>query len=476
MAQIEPLRPFQAEDLPFFKATPKSLILYEPRLGKTVESCNIIATDDDCKIILVLCSKNALSVWWDHLHAWYKELAPGKTLDVRMVRGKGSSAAAMRKVIWSSPKTADVTVYICTYNAFLNDWKYLQGFKWFRPHVIIPDEAHTKLKDRGSKTSAVVRVLVKTAKRFHPTSGTMVGKLGPADLWNLLNMCNPQEFSSYWRFVHQYCYVSEGTFGMEITGIKDSRAWYETLFRYARVRQRAICAPQMPVVHRDLLWVDPTDKQYKQYTQLMASKITVTPSGQVIVSANSLEEYIQKRQILVCPAILDPALGVGAAMEDLVERMQEAKEEGDLYGHHIVIFTAFRKALEHWVPYLKANGFPDVELLYGGLEPEDLNSRIEAWRQSKGVLICTTKYAQAFSLTPAQNCYHIGYEHDPNDNKQAEDRLVPQEGDFRINSWYYAYTMTDDSLMAERTTIKHQYVHMTLYSGDEVDSQGTEDL
>lgn len=464
MSHIEALRPFQEEDLPFFMRVKKSLILYEPRMGKTVISCKIIAEDPECNTILVACSKNALSTWLDHLQTWFKEINPTFSIDIRLVRGKGSTAAAIRKGIWERPKTADVTVYLVTYKVLLNDFLILP--KWLRFDTIIADEFHRALQNRANKSSEIFRKLVKVAKRFHPLSGTSVGKLGPADLWAVLNMCNPQEFSSYWNFVRTHCYVEEGAFGMEIIGVRDPVNWKLTLLRYARVRDRATHAPQMPKVQRDLLWVAPSAGQWKFYSQMEKDMVSITPDGKLHVAINSLEEFVRKRQILTCPAILDPSLGVGTAMEDLVEKMEEAREDKDEAGYHIAIFTAYKKALEPWQRYLEEKGF-SVQLLHGGLEPEDLDQRIAHFRLDKGVILCTTKFAQAFSLTPAIQCFHIGWEFNPNENKQAEDRLVPQEGNFNINSWYYAYNNSDDIYYADRVTQRHEFIKRTLGNSTE---------
>lgn len=460
MANIEPLRVFQAEDLPWFLKVKRSMILYEPRMGKTVEVCHILASDDECEVILIACSKNALGVWMDHLESWFKVLAPNKTIDIRVVRGKGGTAAASRQEIYKRLRTADVTIYLTTFNALINDWPFLESFKSLRFDTLIGDEVHTKLKNRKTKSAEIFRKITKSVKRFHPLSGTLAGKWGPADFWALLNMISPHEFSSYWAFVNTFCHVVEGPFGMEIIGVKNVHNWHLLLARYARIRDRATHASQMPKVERSLLWVDMLPGQRKLYEAMDKTMVTFTDSSKLIVAANSLEQFMVKRQLLTCPAIIDPKLGVGGAMEDLLDKMQEAKELGDEAGYHIAIFTAFRSALPHFESILQANGF-SVQLLYGGLEPEDLALRIAKFRESKGVIICTTKFAQAFSLVPATQCFHIGYEHDPNENKQAEDRLVPQSGPNNINSWYYSYRETDDIFMAERTIIKHEIIQVT---------------
>lgn len=457
-----PLYDFQAEDLPFFLSHPRSLILYEPRLGKTVETCHILALDPDTSSVLIACSKNAMGTWMDHLAPWFDKLCPEKSYDIRIIRGKNSTAATERKAIWAKPRTAKITVYIVTFNAFLNDYKWLNENHLDRFDTVIGDEVHTKLKNRKTQSSEIFRKITKTCRRFHPLSGTLAGKWGPADYWSVLNMCSPKEFGSYWQFAGMFCDMIEGQFGWEIIGVKNAANWHHLLSRWAKIRLREVVRPQMPKVQRGLKWVEPTAQQQKMYDLLGKDSFIVTENGALIVSSTSLETAIRKRQILACPQMLDEKLGVGAAMEDVIEGLTDAKENDDVDGQHIVIFSAFRRALPFFEAALRGAGYSNIEQLYGGLEPEDLKLRIERFSQSRGIILCTTKFAQAFSLSTARVCYHIGYEYDPNDNKQAEDRLVPQSGDYNISSNYYAYRNTDDDSLAEMITMKHRIITQTV--------------
>lgn len=451
---------FQEEDTPYFLSHLKSLVLYEPRLGKSVVTSKVLALDPKTTTILVTCSKNAFATWMEHIPAAFKKFAPNRSLDVLLIRGKNSGARLQREELWKATRTADVTVYIVTFNALINDYPFLSGHR-LSFDTIIGDEVHTKLKRRTTKSAVIFRDLVRQARRFHALSGTLAGKWGPADYWTLLNMCAPREFTSYWKFVHMFCETMDNGFGMEIIGVRNRMQFHMLMDRFARIRKRKDVRPDMPEVVRTLQWVKPTQEQTGLYEALGESQFTFTESGSIIVAANSLESAIRKRQILACPRVLDPSLGVGAAMEDILEKIQEAKENDDIEGSHIVIFTAFRRAIPHWKKYLQDNGFPNVWELWGGTEPEELTAKIARFKETGGIILCTTKFAQAFSLSSAKLCYHIGYEYDPNDNRQAEDRLVPPHGNYSINSYYYGYWGTDDEILAERTILKAQLIHLT---------------
>ena len=114
------------------------MILYEPRLGKTVVTCNVLALDQDVRNVLIVCSKNAMFVWYDHIVEWFHHLAPHRTIDIRLVRGKNSQTAAeQRKMQWLRPRVADVTFWIVSYGSLDRDIKLLHLYKKYQGNKLL---------------------------------------------------------------------------------------------------------------------------------------------------------------------------------------------------------------------------------------------------------------------------------------------------------------------------------------------------
>lgn len=458
------LRPFQEEDFPFFFNNPKSLILYEPRLGKTVLGTKLILSDQNIRSALILCPKNALFVWRDHIIDWAKNAFPNKSVRVVVVKAKNNNGKAQRQALWKTERSADITIFIVTFAAFLHDTEFLLNHKLMFGGIIA-DEYHKYLKNRTTKSFEKIKPFAKFCRRFHALSGTSVSKMGPPDLFAILHLCDPKLFSSYWRFVGTFCEIIDGMWGKEVVGIRNVENWHQLLRRYARIRKRSECAPHMPRIQRSLLNIEMTAQQRKVYDQLQLDKYVFTDNGEVVVAASNMERTIRWRMLLCCPKTLDPTWGIGAAMEDLVERLLDEDNPDE---RHIVIFTPFTKAIPYFEAYLKENGFA-VWTLSGGIDPEDLVSRTKLFRESKGIMLCSIKYAQAFSLEPAQASYFIGYEWDPNDNKQAEDRLIPQQGSNPINAFYYAHVDSVDQGIAAVVNMKQDNIDITLKGEDSYD-------
>lgn len=460
------LRPYQQEDYEFFLKQPKSLILYEPRLGKTVMGLKL-AFDGQHKNVLIVCPKNAIAVFEDHIDLMAKDYP---NLKVRRYTCYG--IADKRKAAYFGPR-GDITFYITTYGSLIADVlgsKKIPGWLWEMMakkqypffDCVIADEAD-RMRNRKSKAFEALDRLGRNLKRWHPMIGTPVSK-GPQDIWTMLNICNRSYFSSYWRYVAAFCETMEDRWSEvpKIVGPKNMPAFYNLLHMYARIRTRAECAPWMPKIQRSLKRVQMNKEQHKLYMALEYDKFAFTPGMNMVVAQSTMEQIIRFRQILCCPKMLDPLLGLGAAFEDILDYLEEASTPEE---KHIVIFTPYRKCQEHFKLALQDKGY-NVFVLNGTVHPDEVRSETKKFRDTKGIMLCTIKFAQAFTLAPAYCCFFIGYDWDPNANRQAEDRLIPQEGVNPISSVYYAYDDSVDYLLAETVNLKHEIIKVTLDLGN----------
>lgn len=457
------LRPFQKEDIPFFTSNQKSCVWYEPRLGKTVVTSWVLAQTMP-KTVLIVCPKNALFVWRDHLQAITAQLQPDKLVKVSLVRGD----AIDRKMIWDdyfinkTPPRPVMQVFVITWSALLRDFAYILSQR-FVFEAVIGDEYQRVLKSRRNQTMEMMTDIVDNAFRFHPLSGTPAGRGKPQQFWPVLRLCSSRKFGSYWKFVEDHCDVGiDGMGHQHIIGVKRPDSFrLEVLDPWGRVRLRKEVAPQMPEVQRSLLHIDMTPQQAHAYEAIRGDRYfwARDEDGKLVVAATTMEEILRARQILACPAILDNSLGVGAAMHHILDLLEDSETEMD---RHMVIFCPFTQALPHFEKFLKENGFNNVWTLKGGIEPEELHNKIDKFARTKGIILCSTMYAQAFSLAGPEQCFHIGYSWDPDDNKQAEDRLIPQEGKNPIISQYFSLNTTIDESLAEAVTIKQQGIDIML--------------
>jgi SNF2 family DNA or RNA helicase len=319
-----------------------------------------------------------------------------------------------------------------------------------RYDLIIVDEAK-RIRGRDGKAFTLLKPLSREAEYVWLLTGTP-GKL-PGDFFTMFHLLDHRYFSSYWKFVEAFCYVQKNEFGaFEVLGLKNPDAWYQLLEFKASILTKKDVGHRETV--RQVLHVDMDPKQAKLYKELDESMFAFS-GDQMIIAQTHMTKVLRFRQLLCCPKILDPEASIGAAFEDYVETIKNDTDP------HTVVFTPFITAIPYFERYLHENGFSNTFALSGGLDPDELQRRIEAWRKTKGQLICSILYATAFSLEPATECFFIGYEWDPEDNAQAEERLNRLTTKEQVNAYYYAYNGTYTSQHLQILTDKQRQIQQT---------------
>lgn len=389
--------------------------------------------------VLILCPKNAIRVWEDHIIAWFAGLdaKEGRTTPfiIRRDRMKYNNAEK-RKALWREFTPGVMNIYITTNPGYLYDYDCFS-----RMQIVINDEAkrimgHSTRK-KPHKVFEALKPLIRKADLFWPMTGTP-GFL-PKHSWNLFHLADPDYFSSYWKFVNAYHYVLKNEWGgQEILTIRNKEAWYLTLKQWASVITKEMVKDQLPDSIRVPRPIEMDAVQETLYRQL--SEEMVAQHGEsIIITPNSLTRLLNLRQLLVCPKILDPKLpSYGAAIEDWISTVQAGEADA-----HSVIFTPFKSAFPYWKERLESAGINNVFTLQGGTSPDEQQDILSRYRNARGTMLCTIQYAQAFSLEPATESYFIGFEYDPDANDQAESRLVRITSDRSVPRTHYYYGHTD---------------------------------
>lgn len=468
MSQPQPLRKFQEEELARKMEKDSFGLAWDMGLGKTVGVSTWVARKR-LQRILVLCPDNAFSVWRDEAPKWILNSWPEATIKVQFVQGP----QAYREEIWNTQyqfQPTSVLILICTPDSFIRDWGetitsgkkkkqvVLKARKEHQiPQVVIFDEA----KRMRNPDSKIFQTLSRYLNYYHvahfiPMTGTPGHT--PKDFWTMLHCINPRQFRSYWQFVHTFHECVDGYFGMEILGPRNLPRWYDLLkthFSVVKEDDEGI-ADQRPPMTRQLLPITMDNDQAKVYYELKDEMLSILEgeSNDIIVAQNSFVLATRLRQLLVCPRILSDSLGVGAAIRDFADTVEP--------NGHNVIFCPFKAAFDHFTLYLQQCGFRNVHQLYGGMGSEARDQVLQRYREEAGTIICSTMYAQAFSLEPATKSFAIGYSWDPDDNRQAEKRLHRLTTQNPVTAYYYTFRSTFDERLCHILNIKQENVNLTI--------------
>lgn len=454
------LEPFQEPGYNKLVAQFRHLLLYAMGLGKTVVATKAMY-DVQAKCVLIVCPKNAIKTWENHIRLWFDglDVASGKTTDDTETSfhiwrwRKRSNDAEARRTLWRSrDRGAKVNVYITTFAAFTRDNEH-----FIQPYdCIIVDEAK-RIRSRKSQAFLYLKPLVREAKYLWLLTGTPGRR--PDHFWTMFHLLDPKLYGSYWRFVGAYAVTVKNSFGgMEIVAFKNRDSWFDLLRRKATILTKEDIG-HTPTI-RGTLYAELDDDQSRLYKEMEEDMMMVV-GDTLSIASTAMTQVLRYRQLLVCPKIIDPSLSIGGAFADLVETLKE--EDTD---PQIVIFCPFTAAFPYFIQYLADHGFTGVQTLQGGLNPDDQESRIETFRKGKVPIICSIMYAQSFSLEPAKQAFFIGYEWDPEDNAQAEERLNRLTTKHPVNAWYYCYEGTYDEQQCHIVNFKHRQKNMILPKRD----------
>lgn len=390
-------------------------------------------------MILIVCPRNSIRTWEDHIKTWWDglDVACGKVTEETETTfhiwrwRKRYQNAEKRRALWTSRDPgAKVNVYITTFGAFIRDHEY---FRWKYDTVII-DEVK-RIQSRKAQAFILLKPFARAADYVWLLTGTP-GRY-PPNFWTYLHLLDHNYFSSYWKFVKAFMYMQKLPWGgFELLGIKNMPAWLTYLKQYATVLTKEDVGHRP--TQRQFIWAELDQDQERMYREMEEDMMVVTEDN-IVLAPTVMTRILRFRQMLVCPKLLDPSASIGGAFEDFVTSLKD----GDI-DPHTVIFTPFTQVFPFYREYLQQNGFKHVFELKGGMNPDDIIATIEEWRKTKGIMMVSIKFAQSFSLEPAHSCYFFGREFDPDDNKQAEERLNRLTTKYQVNAYTYAYEETYD--------------------------------
>lgn len=399
------------------------------------------------QVWLIICTKKARAGWRNEVKKWIPELGSDELFQVI------GGTAEVRKRQYQNP---NALFFATTAASFIRDIKWLSAVGKVRFDVITVDELHKiGLRNRKSEGFKAIKALVALieknfkVKLINPMTGTWTSKGNP-QMWPTLNLLAPREFKSYWQFVHTYNIVIQGPFGKEIGGPQNVHAFAQVTSPYIYTVTEEQAKEFLPPLQRIKLPVRLSQKQRLAYDQMEQHMfIDAEDSGELYTVETVLAKMMRLRQLICCPAIIDPTLGVG----DVIDHICDQIKEYDEYPHykHNIIFTPFIPALKIWKPYLAQElKMPqnDILIVQGGMEDQELTRVEQTFRKNKETMILASLMSSAsWNAETAFNAYFPHFSWDQDDNKQAESRTRRTDGQQKLIRAYYASvegTITED--------------------------------
>lgn len=415
----------------------KCILADEMRVRKTGQALMAWKKTNRIGPALIIAKPNAQATWVEQSPRWHCQTP-------YIISG----TAAQRAKEW---KEVDKTSLVMTTIEALRQDIFVHNTAPRKWGLVIYDEAH-RATDRKRRNYKTLKELT-TEYLFLLTGSPM--RRGFQDLWALLNLCDHRRWSSYWRFTQTFGYMQQNEWGAwEVLGLKEERLLYQSISTNYLRRERKDVRKDMPPKQRILDHkIYMTKHQQKLYDQMRDEMIIELTNNELVVAPTVLAKITRLRQLLCCPLILDEECADwGAGLEHLGEILEETDD------HHFVIFTPFTAAIPHvqrYLLYVQKEPQENIFTLQGGMKGEEVSSICKAFRDSRGIMICSVSYAESFDLFPASWAYFLGFSWSPIENLQAEDRL--QSMDAKDSVAYYYPTHhggVDTELQLEALNLK----------------------
>ena len=394
-------------------------------LGKTLQA--IAACEElEAKNILVVCPNNLKFNWQDEFMFWVNKESNVWTQrkSDREKFGQDGINIINYEAVWKRQKRKKVPPML---EKLDREWD-----------VIIFDEAH-RLKNRKANHTVVCKKLESDNKFL--LTGTPIENR-PDELFSLLQTLFPKRFTSYWRFVENWCEIDEiptpqGKTVRVPKGCKNPQGLHRLLKPHMIRRKKEEVLKDLPgkVYKKIPVELYPADR--KIYDKLGEEFIAELPdTGEIVIVPSLLALRTRWRQVAISHKLLDTDKSPEKIKSAKIDCLMELLED-NLENHKIVVFSAFRSAIELIASLLKKKGIKYVEY-HGGIKEEQrqINKNLFQTDETTRVFLGTIKAAgTGLTLTAADVAIFLDKENNPALNAQAVDRLVRIGQKKLVNIW-----------------------------------------
>ena len=393
-----PLRDYQKAGVNFLIQAKRAILGDDPGLGKTLQA--IMACEgEQARRALIVCPNTIKWVWYEEIKKW-----TGKEAVViggpRKKREKALEAYKNGYLIinYESARLHPI----------------IQEIEW---DVMICDEAHRLKNRKALQTQFIKRV---KAKNVYMVTGTPIMNR-TEELWSLLNILYPKVFTSFWRFVDQYCQKRTTYFGTEVLpGTDEQVERLRLLLQPIMIRRRKDeVLTELPAKVYQRLPVELEGRQKVMYKQMERDSLAILSQG-AIAAPVVIAQITRLRQIAVGAQLLDPEIDSSAKFKALDEIL-----DIHLQDHKIVVFSQFRRAIELLQERYAAKGLECV-VVTGEVSQEDRVKATQRFQTDNNCrIMLSTIQAGGLGLTwtAADIVVFLDRHWTPAMNLQAEDRL-----------------------------------------------------
>nr|WP_260408039.1 DEAD/DEAH box helicase [Planomonospora venezuelensis] len=377
-------------------------------LGKTAQTLSLLLSEraaGEVPPTLLVCPMSLLG-------NWQKEAA-GFAPSLRVYVHHGAARAG-REELAATVREHDLV--LTTYGTALRDLEALAGLDWGR---VVCDEAQA-IKNSAARQSRAVRSI--PARTRLALTGTPVEN-HLAELWSIMEFCNPGLLGPAERFHRRYREP------IETRGDQDAvRALKRATgpFVLRRLKTDKSIISDLPEKMEMKVWCTLTPEQAELYRAVAEDMLAkIAGSEGIERRGNVMATMTRLKQICNHPVHLlkdgSPLAGRSGKLARLEELTEEIVDEGD----KALVFTQYTEFGSLLQPYLAAHLDRPVLWLHGGLSRRRRDELVERFQgdDEPAVFLLSLKAAgTGLNLTAANHVVHVDRWWNPAVENQATDR------------------------------------------------------
>ncbi|WP_433240752.1 SNF2-related protein [Streptosporangium sp. CA-135522] len=406
------LRPYQERGLSWLSLLSElglgGILADDMGLGKTVSTLSLLLRERESgtrRPTLLVCPMSLVG-------NWQKEAAKfAPSLRVYVHHG---GARRRDEDLATAVREADLV--LTTYGTALRDLGALAALEWGR---VVCDEAQA-IKNSAAQQSRAVRSI--PARTRLALTGTPVEN-HLAELWSIMEFCNPGLLGPAMRFRKRYQEPIEARGDENATGAL-KRATGPFVLRRLKTDRSIIS--DLPEKLEMKVWCTLTREQAELYKAVANDMLDKIDSSEGIERrGNVLATMTRLKQICNHPAHLlkdgSQLAGRSGKLARLEELAEEIVEEGD----KALVFTQYAEFGSILQPYLAAHLDRPVLWLHGGLSKnrrEELVERFQGDDEPMLFLLSLKAAGTGLNLTAANHVIHVDRWWNPAVENQATDR------------------------------------------------------
>lgn len=387
------LYPYQRIGANFIARIGRVIVADEPGLGKTAQTITAVEMTAHANV-LIICP-NTLKLHW-----------------------------AAEKAKWTQFPNEQVTVVSPKNRSMLKDCEgwFIINYQlfWSTPWIkqwnwdwLIVDEAQNA-KNRDTVTYSLLSEL--RAKRIALLTGTPFGN-HPGEMWTLLNLLYPRQYTSYWRFYAMYVEY-DGVIGQGTRPVdsKNESLLRRDLLSKMLQRKKETVYPQLPAKIIRKVPLEMEDKQLKRYVKMVEDSIIELGNGENLRALLPISVLLRLRQILSTPACFglpDESCKLDAAM-DLIMNSPD----------RLLVMTLFRGTVTALSNRLTTAKVPHGIIMGGMGQDNAANIQKQLNSGEIKVAVCTMQSGGVgLNLVGANTAIIIDKHYNPEKQIQAYDRI-----------------------------------------------------